>query len=422
MGLARRRHDAIAVVIVTFLIMLLTSGNTGAAWFHTAASAAGATAPGSCPNRTTTPPAVDSSENPKPGSPVLPPLPVPGQPIGGDRMGACSTILPAEAPEPPGNLRFQSWVLFDVDSGAVMAARDPHARLRPASLAKLLLALTIVRNLDPSTVVVGTQDDADADGTKVGVGPAGRYTVDQLLHGLLMHSGNDAAHALAMRLGGIPQALDKENALAHELGAMDTRIASPSGLDAPGMSSSAYDLSIFFDQMLHNPYLASIIATRQYPFPGSADHPASQIFNDNELLTGYRGDIGGKTGYTDDATHTFANAAERRGHKIALVMMHNDNRLEGMYANARQLMDYGFTLMAAKTRPVGQIVVPAPPNGSSVASTGADRLGTNSHHAAGAESSTKALGVSLATVALTIVALATALSWRRRGSTGYWTE
>lgn len=419
MGLTRRRYDAIAVVIVTFMIMLFTSGNAVAVWFHMPASTARDTASGNCPNRTTTPPAEDSSESPKPGSTVPPPLPVPEQPIGGDRMGACSTILPAEAPDPPANLRFQSWVLFDVDSGAVMAARDPHARLRPASLAKLLLALTVVRTLDPSTVVDGTQDDANAEGTRVGVGPAGRYTVDQLLHGLLMHSGNDTAHALAMRLGGIPQALDKENALARELGAMDTRIASPSGLDAPGMSSSAYDLSIFFDQVLHNPYLASIIATRQYPFPGSAGHPASQIFNDNELLTGYPGDIGGKTGYTNDATHTFANAAERRGHKVAMVMMHNDNRLDGMYANARQLMDYGFTLMAEKTRPVGQIIAPAPPNDSSISPTGAGRPGTNSHHAAGAESSTKVLGISLATVALAIVALATALSWRRRRSTVY---
>ena len=103
-------------------------------------------------------------------------------------------------------------------------------------------------------------------------------------------------------------------------------------------------------------------------------------------------------------------------------MMHNHNRLEGMYANARQLMDYGFALTAAKTQPVGQIVMPAPPNNTSVAPAGAGRLGTNSHHAAGAESPTKALGVSLATVALTIVALATVLSWQRRRSTTFWTE
>ena len=123
--------------------------------------------------------------------------------------------------------------------------------------------------------VVGTADDAAAEGTKVGVDDGGVYTVNQLLHGLLMHSGNDAAHALAMQLGGMQQALEKINVLAAKLGGQDTRVATPSGLDGPGMSTSAYDIGLFYRYAWQNPTFADIVATRTFDFPGHGDHPAT---------------------------------------------------------------------------------------------------------------------------------------------------
>src|SRR5699024_9728798 len=120
-------------------------------------------------------------------------------------------------------------------SGAVIAARDPHGRHRPASVIKVLTAMAAIRELNINKPVAGTAEDAAAEGTKVGVAPGGMFTVNQLLHGLLMHSGNDAAHALAVQLGGMPVAIDKINELAARLGGRDTRAATPSGLDGPGM-------------------------------------------------------------------------------------------------------------------------------------------------------------------------------------------
>jgi D-alanyl-D-alanine carboxypeptidase (penicillin-binding protein 5/6) len=310
------------------------------------------------------PPAVDSSEALAPGQPSPTPVPLPATPAGGPRMAGCGFVLPPGAPPLPTDLAFESWVIQDLDTGAVLAARDPHARQRPASLIKLLLAQVVARELNPATPVTGTQEDANQPGTRVGIGPGGRYTVGMLVNALLMASGNDAAHALAMQLGGMRAAVDKMNALARELGAQDTRAASPSGLDAPGMSASAYDLSIIFKTDLATPLLASAMHTVRMPFPGYGTKPGYMLNNDNLLLRTYPGDMGGKVGYTTDAQQTYANAAERDGHRIALVMTRGTNHIVGRWQNARELMNYGFALESAHTAPVGYIVSPLAGGGS----------------------------------------------------------
>jgi D-alanyl-D-alanine carboxypeptidase (penicillin-binding protein 5/6) len=144
--------------------------------------------------------------------------------------------------------------------------------------------------------------------------------------------------------------------LARRLGAQDTRVARPSGLDGPGMSTSAYDESLFFRAAMRKPLLTEIFSTSSYDFPGYGDKPGYAIGNDNRLLENYPGDLGGKTGYTNDALHTYVNAAKRHGHRVALVMMRGMNHLRGMYGNADKLMNYGSALEAANTRPVGHLV------------------------------------------------------------------
>ena len=146
-------------------------------------------------------------------------------------------------------------MLADLDSGDVIAAKDPHGRHRPASVIKVLVAMQAIKELPIHKVVAGTADDAAVEGTKVGVGEDGFYSINDLLHGLLMYSGNDAAHALAMQLGGMDTALGKLNDLAGKLGGRDTRVATPSGLDGPGMSTSAYDLGLFYRYAWKNPDL-----------------------------------------------------------------------------------------------------------------------------------------------------------------------
>ncbi|ORV49260.1 D-alanyl-D-alanine carboxypeptidase [Mycolicibacter engbaekii] len=310
-----------------------------------------------CPYRVNTPPAVDASEVPQAGDPPLP-LPVPATPVGGEALAGCGIVVAPGTPPVPGDVSAEAWLVADLDSGAVIAARDPHGRHRPASVIKVLTAMASLNELDPNAVVVGTQEDANAEGTRVGVGPGGRFTVNQLLHGLLMGSGNDAAHALAVQLGGMDVALHKINTLAARLGGRDTRAATPSGLDGPGMSTSAYDMGLFYRYAWNNPAFANIVATRTFDFPGYEDTPGYQLENDNQLLYNYPGALGGKTGYTDDAGQTFVGAATRDGRRLVAVLLRGTRQPIPPWQQAAQLLDYGFSVPPG-TR-VGTLIEPDP--------------------------------------------------------------
>lgn len=240
--------------------------------------------PNTCPYKVATPPAVDSSEVPEAGDPPLP-LPVPAKPVGGDALASCGVIVAPNTPPVPDDVSAESWVVADLDTGEIIAARDPHARHRPASIIKVLTAMQAINELPLNKMVEGTQDDANAEGTRVGVDVGGHYTVNDLLHGLLMHSGNDAAHALAAQIGGMDTAVQKINVLARKLGGADTRAATPSGLDGPGMSTSAYDIGLFYRYAWENPAFANIVATQKYDFPG---HPAKPGDEETTRATSWR--------------------------------------------------------------------------------------------------------------------------------------
>jgi D-alanyl-D-alanine carboxypeptidase (penicillin-binding protein 5/6) len=283
---------------------------------------------------------------------------VPPSPIGGNALSGCGVVTAAGTPPVPGDISAEAWVVADMDSGAIVAARDPHGRHRPASIIKVLVAMASLRELNLNKTVDGTPEDAAAEGTRVGVAPGGTYTVNQLLHGLLMHSGNDAAHSLAMQLGGMPSTLDKINALAAKLGGRDTRAATPSGLDGPGMSTSAYDIGLFYRYAWENSTFANIVHTEKFDFPGHADSPGYELENDNQLLYHYPGALGGKTGYTDDAGQTFVGAANRDGRRLMAVLLHGTRVPIAPWQQAAHLLDYGFAT-APGTR-VGTLIEPDP--------------------------------------------------------------
>jgi len=316
-----------------------------------------ATAHDTCPYKVSTPQAVDSSEVPKAGDPPIP-LAVPPKPVGGEALGGCGIVAAPGTPPLPNDISAEAWLVTDLDSGAVIAAKDPHGRHRPASIIKVLVAMASINAFNLNKPVTGTAEDAAAEGTKVGIDDGGTYTINQLLHGLLMHSGNDAAHALAMQLGGMQQALEKINVLAAKLGGRDTRVATPSGLDGPGMSTSAYDIGLFYRYAWQNPTFADIVATRTFDFPGHGDHPGYQLENDNQLLYKYQGALGGKTGYTDDAGQTFVGAANHNGRRLMAVLMHGTRQPIAPWEQAAHLLDYGFST-AAGTQ-IGSLIEPDP--------------------------------------------------------------
>ncbi|UVF80827.1 serine hydrolase [Gordonia mangrovi] len=306
-----------------------------------------------CPHRVHTPPAVDESEVVAPGSPTPTPLPVPAPPVGGAQLADCGVVVdPTAGPVPPA-LTSAGWLVADLDSGAVLAAKDPHGRYRPASTVKVLLALVVLDELGLDTVITPTVEEWSTEGDSCGMGPGGRYSNRDLLTGLLVVSGNDCAGALARQLGGVEATLAKMNTTARSLGALDTRAASPSGLDAPGMSSSPYDLALIFREAMSDSIFRSILALENYRFPGyprrsdvpgDEDHPPYLMHSSNHLLLeGYPGMVGGKTGYTDDARKTYVGVTERDGRRILVVEMFGLTVGTNSYWDqTKALFDYGF--------------------------------------------------------------------------------
>lgn len=240
----------------------------------------------------------------------------------------------------------QTWLLADLDSGQVLAARDENVRHPPASTIKVLLALVALDELNLDSTVVADAADSQVECSCVGVKAGQTYTARQLLDGLLLVSGNDAANTLAHMLGGVDATVAKMDAKAASLGAVNTHASTPSGLDGPGGSgwSTAHDLAVIFRAAMANPVFAQITAEPSAVFPGeNGDHP---IANRDELLTRYPGAIGGKTGFTDAARKTFVGAAARGGRRLVVAMMYGLVREGGptYWDQAGSLLDWGFAL------------------------------------------------------------------------------
>ena len=240
----------------------------------------------------------------------------------------------------------QTWLVADLDSGQVLAARDENLRHPPASTIKVLLALVALDELSLDSTVVADPADSQVECNCVGVKAGRTYTTRQLLDGLLLVSGNDAANALAHMLGGPGATVAKMDAKAASLGAVNTHASTPSGLDGPGGSgwSTAHDLAVIFRAAMANPVFAQITAEPSAMFPGdNGDHP---IANHDELLTRYPGAIGGKTGFTDAARKTFVGAAARGGRRLVVAMMYGLVREGGptYWDQAGGLLDWGFAL------------------------------------------------------------------------------
>ncbi|WP_445161225.1 D-alanyl-D-alanine carboxypeptidase family protein [Mycobacterium sp. Dal123C01] len=243
----------------------------------------------------------------------------------------------------------QTWILADLDSGQVLADRDQNVAHPPASTIKVLLALVVLDQVSLDSTVVADVADTQVECNCVGIKPGRTYTARQLLDGLLLVSGNDAANTLAHLLGGADVTVAKMNAKAASLGATSTQAATPSGLDGPNGSgaSTAHDLAVIFRAAMANPMFAHITSEPSAMFPADTpDGGERPITNQDELLTRYPGAIGGKTGFTNAARKTFVGAASRGGRRLVVAMMYGLLKPGGptYWDQAGSLFDWGFAL------------------------------------------------------------------------------
>ncbi len=260
-------------------------------------------------------------------------------------------------------VRAWTWVVADADTGEVLAGRDWKWPLPPASTMKSLTALTLVDRLDLDSEYVVRGEDAEAEGSRVGIEAGSSYKVRDLFNGMLMPSGNDAAAALAGAYGGLDRATAAMNAEAERLGAEQTEAKNTSGLDEPGQTSSAYDLALIMRESLKSPELREMYLQHDVQFPAAQpedpneERKSYKIWTENRLVLNYHeGAIAGKTGFTSQAGRTFVGALERDGRTLIVAIMRSAESTE---AAVTRILDWTFDNYDELT-PVDKLVDPGP--------------------------------------------------------------
>jgi D-alanyl-D-alanine carboxypeptidase (penicillin-binding protein 5/6) len=285
-----------------------------------------------------------------------PPLPSANARIGGPLMAGSGVVVnyPAHGAIPLPNVPASAYVIADANTGAVLAAKDPHGLFPPASTLKVLTAITLLPKLNPNMLVTATKMAASVEPNIVGLIPGHKYRVADLFRALLLISANDAAVSLAQATGSFAKGMAMINAEAHHLQAYDVVAKVPNGLPATGQVVSAYDLALIARQALAMPSFMKYDETLTASFP-LAKHKQVGMLNQNYLLTQYRGGIGGKIGWTIKAEATYIGMARRHGVTLIATILHCTS-LQEIYS-AEKLLNWGFA-MVSHVRPVGTLVAP----------------------------------------------------------------
>ena len=340
-----------------------------------------------------------------------------GESVGGAKLRSRGLVLPAHTKTLPANLTATAWTLVDLDSGDVLAARDPHGRYQPASILKTLTSVTLLPLLPGNRVVRVGPDAANAEGSAVGIVAGGRYTVDQLFTGLLLMSGNDTAAALADAAGGVGHTVALMNQTALRLGAYDTFVQTPSGLDGWQQLTSAYDMAIFLRSAVNMPRFVAYDRQESSRLPAQNinGHRYGSVWLGNQnqnFLTTVPGALVAKNGFTDAASHTYLCAAERHGRRLGVIFLRAQRYPLDQWQQAAALLDWGYAL----PRGVAVGHLDAPPATQNTASPSVDRPATSAAQPPSAKR--QGSGAPSSTLIVIIVAgVAAAVTWvvgRRR--------
>jgi D-alanyl-D-alanine carboxypeptidase (penicillin-binding protein 5/6) len=274
--------------------------------------------------------------------------------VGGQQLGRKGVqVNLGSGAKPLPDIWASSWVLADATTGEILASKGAHKLRAPASTLKTLTALTLLPTLPLDRTYVGRPSDIVSGTAMAGVKPGVTYTNEQLFYGMMLPSGNDAARALAHSNGGLKKTVVQMNDVAASIGALDTVAKTPNGLDKKGQHSSAFDLALIAMRGLQLPEFATIVRSKKAAFPseGGGTHP---IYTNNHLLlSGYKGCIGVKTGFTSNAGRTFIGAATRKGHTLVVALM---GIKSGSAQAAAAALTWGFKNYG-KVTPVGTLNV-----------------------------------------------------------------
>ena len=251
---------------------------------------------------------------------------------------APSVFVPDGAPSPP-ELSATAAVLMDVASGRILYARSAHEERPPASLTKIMTALLALEAGELDHPVEVSRKAATVGGSSIWLEAGEVQTVGDLLYGLMLRSGNDAAVAIAEHIAGsVSDFALLMNRRATEIGATGTHFRNPHGLPTAGHYTTAADLALIAREALLRPDFREVVSTRRHVIPWPSRSWDRAVYNENRLLWLYPGADGVKTGWTEEAGRCLVASATREGWQLVAVFLD----APGMWTDASQLLDWGF--------------------------------------------------------------------------------
>lgn len=250
------------------------------------------------------------------------------------------SIALANDEPPPSGLTAQGLVLLDMQSGQILYEHNKDNRLYPASITKIMTAILALEHADLDDRVKTSKLAREQEGNRIYLEYDEVQTMENLLYGLMLNSGNDAAVAIAEHVGGsVEEFAEMMNAKAAELGARNTHFVTPSGLHEDDHYTTPYDMALITQYAMQKEKFREIVRTETYEWHGQVWE--SVLVNLNSMLWNYEGATGVKTGFTDQAQQTIVATAKRGDRELMAVLMGVQNRMT-IRLEATALLDYGF--------------------------------------------------------------------------------
>lgn len=241
------------------------------------------------------------------------------------------------------NINARSAIVMDFDTGRVLYEKNAYQKRPMASTTKVMTAIVALENGNLDDIVTVSRNAASIHGSLMHLSAGEKLTLRELMYGLLLCSGNDAAIAIAEHIGGsVDGFCEMMNKKAKEIGAVNTNFTTPHGLDETGHYSTAYDMALITRYALNIPVFNEIVKTTSIQIGNRF------LSNTNEMLTSYQGADGVKTGYTGKAGRCLITSATRDGRRFISVVLFCDSRAQRALSS-KIILDYAFSLYYPRT-------------------------------------------------------------------------
>lgn len=241
------------------------------------------------------------------------------------------------APPPPG-VSAQTAIMIEAKSGEVLYEKNADEKAYPASITKILTALLAIENGDLDKKVKISPNASGVEGSSIYLEVGEKIALRDLVYGLMLRSGNDAAIAISEAVGGTKeQFVEMMNQRARELGAFNTHFMNPNGLHDPNHYTTARDMALISKAAMKNPEFKKVAAAKSWE-TNRGEGKYNYFYNKNKVVYQYDGGNGIKIGYTKAAGRTLVASSERDGMELICVVMNAPNWFQDTY----QLMDYAY--------------------------------------------------------------------------------